>query len=102
MILKNKIDSDSSLVLEIDDATISAGPNSFTSTRADGNFVNGPLSISSDFTKMRFGAIYKFNPLLANTIPSNVITPIPVLEVRTPVREAAGLLAISGMILGSL
>lgn len=102
MILKDKIGSDSALILEVDDATITSGPNSFTSTRSDGNYINGPLSISSDFTKIRFGAIYKFNPLLANTIPSTVITPIPVLEVRTPIKEAAGLLAIAGMVLGSL
>ena len=102
MIIKDKIGSDSALILEVDSATITTGPNAFISTIRDGNYINGPVSFSSDFTKIRFGGIYKFNPLLANTIPSTVITPIPVLEVVTPVKEAAGLLAISGMILGSL
>lgn len=102
MIIKHKIDGETGVLLENDDATLLSGPNSFTSTRKSGNFVNGPMSFSSDFTKLRFGGVYKFSPLLANTMPSNIITPIPVMEVRTPVQETAGLVAITGMILGSL
>lgn len=102
MIIKNKIDSNSAVILELDEASITAGPNAVISTAKDGNYINGPLSFSSSFTKMKFGGIYKFNSLLANTIPSTVITPIPVLEVKTPVKEASGLVSITAMVLGSL
>ena len=99
MILKNSISGKSSLILSADNAIISAGPNSFSSTTQSGNFINGPVSISSPFTKIRMGGIYKFNSLLANTIPSTVITPIPTLEIDLPAPEAAGLIAITSMVL---
>lgn len=101
MIVKNSISSKSSLILTPDDAIISAGPNSMSTTQESGNYINGPLSISSPFTKIRMGGIYKFNSLLANTIPSTVITPIPTLEIDLPVPEAAGLLAIASMVLST-
>jgi len=101
MIVKDKINSDSSLILTPNDAIIVAGPYSISATKDAGNFINGPVSISSPFTKIRFGGVYKFNSLLANTMPSNVITPIPVLEIDLPVPEAAGLLALTTMVLST-
>jgi len=101
MKLKNGIAENSLLILTANDATIAASPNSIVSTRDAGNFINGPVSFSSPFTKMRFGGVHKFNSLLANTMPSNVVTPIPVLEVDLPIPEAAGLVAIATMVLST-
>lgn len=102
MIIKNKIDSNSAIVVNYDEASVTSGPNAVISTSKDGNYINGPMSFSSNFTKIKFGGIYKFNSLLANTIPSTVITPIPVLEIHTPVKAAAGLASITAMVLGSV
>ncbi|RLA68395.1 MAG: hypothetical protein DRQ78_00795 [Epsilonproteobacteria bacterium] len=101
MITKDKINSDSLLLLRVNDAIIASGAYSISATRDAGNFINGPVSFSSPFTKMRFGGVYKFNSLLANTMPSNVITPIPVLEIDLPIPEAAGLLALTTMVLST-
>jgi len=101
MIVKDKINSDSNLNLSPNNAIIASGPNSFSTTKDGGNFINGPLSLSSPFTKIRFGGVYKFNSLLANTMPSNVITPIPALTVDLPIPEAAGLMALTSMVLST-
>jgi len=101
MIIKDKINSDSVLNLTPNNAIIASGPYSMSSTKDAGNFINGPLSLSSPFTKIRFGGVYKFNSLLANTMPSNVITPISTMEVDLRVPEAAGLLAITTMVLST-
>ncbi|RLA68379.1 MAG: hypothetical protein DRQ78_00880 [Epsilonproteobacteria bacterium] len=101
MILKPKVNSTSYLNLTPNNAIIAAGANSFSATQDAGNFINGPLSLSSPFTKIRFGGVYKFNSLLANTMPSNVITPIPVLELDLPIPEAAGLMAVTSMVVST-
>ena len=101
-IIKDSIGGKSVLSLGTTTTSISSGPNSISCTNDHGNFVNGPLSISSSFTKIRMGGIYRFNSLLANTIPSTVITPIPVLEIDIPSKEAAGLIGLAAMVLSTL
>lgn len=44
--LKSSPSSSCMLYLNEEQASIASGPNSVTSTRQNGNFVNGPLSIS--------------------------------------------------------
>ncbi|RLA68526.1 MAG: hypothetical protein DRQ78_00120 [Epsilonproteobacteria bacterium] len=101
MILKDSIDSPSNLNLSPNDAIIASGSYSISCTKEYGNFINGPVSLSSPFTSIRFGGVFKFNSLLANQMPSNVITPIPSLELDLPIPEAAGLLALSTMVLST-
>lgn len=77
---------------------IASGPNSFTSTRDKGNFINGPLSISSNIDNIRVGGIYKFNPVLASGLPSTMITPIPTLVLDMPVKNLSSMAAISAVL----
>jgi len=102
MVIKDSIAGHTAITLETNTAILSSGANSFTSTMDDGNYVNGPISFSSDFTKMRFAGVYKFSSLLANTVPSTVISPIPVFEIDLPVAEMAGLVSIAAMVLGAV
>ncbi|MDB4533409.1 hypothetical protein N9242_00955 [Vicingaceae bacterium] len=101
MIFKDKINSESSLEINTDGTSIASGPYAVIATRDSGVYINGPLSISSPFTNIRMGGIYKFNSLLANTVPSNVITPIPVLEIDIPVKEAGFLIGIAAMVVST-
>jgi len=102
MVIKDKISGVTRITLDNEDAILSAGPNSFTSTISTGNFINGAVSFSSSFTKIKFGGIFRFNSLLANTIPSTVITPIPALELDLPMKEAASLLSVATLVLSTL
>lgn len=101
MIFKDTLESESSLNISPDGITIASGAYSVTATRDSGVYINGPLSISSPFTNIRMGGVYKFNSLLANTVPSNVITPIPVLQIDIPAKEAGFLLAIAAMVVST-
>ena len=74
---------------------ITAGANSVTTTRENGNFINGPLSISSNIDNIRVGGIWKFNPQLSTGLPSTIITPIPTLVFDIPVKNLASSAAVS-------
>lgn len=101
MILKNRIDSSSFVDISNGITSIVAGDYSMSSMSDKGNFINGPLSISSSFDKIRMGGIFKFNTLMASTMPSNVITPVPTLEIDVPAKEVSGLLLVTSMILST-
>lgn len=77
---------------------ITAGPNSITTTREHGNFINGPLSISSNIDNIRVGGLYKFNPQLSTGLPSTMMTPIPTLVFDIPVKNLASAAAIAAVL----
>lgn len=60
-----------------------------------GNIITGPLSISTSFSKIRVGGLWQLNPLLQSTIPSTIVTPIPVFIFSPP---ASGLKGIAKII----
>lgn len=79
-------------------AQIAAGPNSMTSTTGSGNFINGPLSLSSTVDKIRIGGIFRPNPALSTCIPSTMVTPIPTLIIDLPVKNLASMVAVAAMV----
>lgn len=99
-VIKDK-PSSSCMVVAADEYTqITAGPNSITTTRENGNYINGPLSISSNIDNIRVGGIYKFNPQLSTGLPSTMITPIPTLVFDLPVKTLASSSAIMAVLSG--
>ena len=85
MQIKKNINSVSFIEYTDNRTTIASGKNSISTTVDDGNFINGPLSISSNPLKIRIGGIYKFHPLTLTGIPSTSITPIPTFIISSPV-----------------
>lgn len=102
MILKSNISSNSFIEYTTDSVVMASGPMSITTDAVAGNFVNGPVSFTSPFTSMRFGGMFKLNPLQAFGIPSTMVTPINTFNIDIPVKEAAGLLAVSAMVLSAV
>lgn len=98
MILKNKNNSSSFLNVEDEIAQIASGPNSITTTRESGNFINGPVSFSSPPTSYRFGGVFRFNPLIATCVPSTLATPISTLTLDIPVKNVSTLTGITSII----
>lgn len=98
MLLKNKNEDSSFLQILEESSQIASGPNSITTTRDGGNFINGPLSISSPHTSIRFGGVFKFNPLTATCIPSTIATPIPTFTLDIPVQGIGSLSLIAGIL----
>lgn len=101
-VIKEKPESSCMLVTADTYTQITAGPNSITTTREEGNFINGPLSISANIDNIRVGGIYKFNPQLSTGLPSTMITPIPTLIFDIPVKNLASQVAISSVLMGLL
>lgn len=85
MIYKDKPGSESFVQAKEDSAQIVSGANSITTTKDGGNFINGPLSISSGIGNIKVGGIFRFNSMLSTGIPSTMITPIPVLKLDIPI-----------------
>lgn len=101
-VIKDSAESSAMVIAGTDYTQLTAGPNSITTTRDSGNYVNGPLSISSSIENIRVCGIYKFNPQLATGLPSTIITPIPTLVFDIPIKNLASQAAISAVLKGLL
>lgn len=103
MLIKDTVDS---TVLHSQTSTAiinAAGEMSMSSDMNAGNFIVGPLSITSPFTNIRFSSgLFKFNSLLLSTMPSTIITPVPVFEFDMPTQALSGMISISKMILSTV
>ena len=98
-IVKEKIDSDVFIIHNESMSGIVAGKNSVLTTKEDGTFVNGPLSLSSSPLDIRIGGIFKIHPLNLTGIPSTIITPIPLFSIRPPTGSKGVSSIIKGLIL---
>lgn len=98
MILKETPESSSFIQAGSDYSQIASGPNSITTTRDAGNFINGPISFTSPPTAIRFGGVFKFNPLIATMIPSTIATPIPTLQLDLPIKNIGTMASIATLI----
>lgn len=63
-----------------------------------GNFINGPLSVSTTPTQVRFGGIYKFNPMTLTGLPSTIISPISTFIIDIPIKNALHMTGIASMV----
>ena len=100
-VIKHTNNSSSFFETEEEYSVIASGANSVGVTRDGGAFISGPVSFSSPLTSMRFGAIFKFNPLVATCIPSTLATPISTFTLDLPLKNV-GMLALVGGIVGSI
>jgi len=98
MLLKSNNASSAFVDIQDEYTQIASGPNSITTTRDAGNFINGPVSFSSPPTSYRFGGVFRFNPLIATCIPSTIATPIPTLTLDVPIKNISTLSGITGII----
>lgn len=97
MLVKDSPDSSSFLQTGEGFSQIASGPNSVTSTREDGNFINGPLSISSPIDSIKVGGIFRFNPMLSSCIPSTIVTPMPTLVIDLPIKNIASMIKVAAL-----
>ena len=75
-IIKDQPNSSTLMMVKGPYAIMASGPNSIATARDDGVFINGPLSISSAVDNVKFGGMFRINPLTASGLPSTMITPI--------------------------
>lgn len=99
-VLKDSAASSAMVIAGTDYTQLTAGPNSISSTKDSGNYINGPLSISSNIDNIRVGGMYVFNPQLSTGLPSTIITPIPTLVFDIPIKNLASQAAISAVLKG--
>ncbi len=102
MKIKNSIDSSTFIETDVNAARIASGANSVTADRDGGVFINGALSLTSGLQSIRFGPIYKFNPLTASCVPSTLVTPISTFVFDIPAKHAIASAAIASLILSTL
>jgi hypothetical protein len=99
MFVKQNLSSNVLLNYTTDAITMSAGDMSISTSATNGSFIQGPLSVTGPFTNIRFNSgLFKFNSLLLSTMPSTIITPIPVFEMDLPVKQLALMASVATMI----
>ena len=83
-ILKTKASSSSMVIAHDEYTQLTSGPMSVTVDRENGLFLSGPVSFTSGINDIKFGGIFKFNPLMMSGLPSTIMTPIPTLIFDLP------------------
>lgn len=87
--------SNVSIIVNDKEALLKGGAtNRIISSSQYGNVITGPLSISTSFSKVRVGGLWQLNPLLQSTIPSTIVTPLPVFIFSPPTGGIRGIAAI--------
>ena len=69
-------------------AIIGSANNRIVSSEKYGNFILGPTTFNSHPENIRVGGVYRLNGLLTSTMPSTIVTPIPVLVFDFPMVQA--------------
>lgn len=91
--------SDSNFVmLEGENSVLASGPNAVGVNKSGGVFLNGPVSFSSPVDSIRFGGVFRFNPVTASGIPSTMITPIPTFVIDMPIKGISNMAATAAML----
>jgi len=76
--------SSSAVVAEVNRAgLVGSIENNIFSTK-NGNVINGKLSIMAAPNDIRIGGLWTLNPLLVSTVPSTIVTPMPVFVFNIP------------------
>lgn len=97
-VIKEKPNSSNFFLLEGPNAVMSSGPNSVGVNREGGVFFNGPASFSSPIDSIKFGGVFRFNPVTASGLPSTMITPIPTFIIEPPVKGISNMSAMASML----
>lgn len=97
MIIKDNPGSSSFVHVTEGLSQIASGPYSMSSTNDGGNFIMGPLSISSPIESIKIAGIFRFNPMLSTGIPSTMVTPMPTLVLDLPVSNLASISKIAAI-----
>jgi len=62
-----------------------SGKNGFSVIQDSGSFINGPITFDAHPESIRIWNIYRLNGELTSTMPSTIITPIPMLKLDFPI-----------------
>ena len=101
MILKSHLDTNAFIEYTRDSVVIAAGQNSITTDKDFGSFFLGAVSFTAPFTSIRFGTMFKFNPLLQYGLPSTMITPISTFNIDPPLKETAAFIGLTALVMSA-
>lgn len=97
-IIKDTIDSPTFVYLEGPNVMLASGPNSVTANKDNGIFINGAVSFTSNIENIKFGGMFRFNPVAASGMPSTGISPIPTFIIESPVSGIRNITSVAGML----
>lgn len=96
-IVKEKVDSSNFFLLEGSNSIMASGPMAVGVSKDHGVFVNGPTSFSSSIDSIKFGGMFRFNPVAASGLASTAITPIPTFVIESPIKGVSSITAVSSI-----
>lgn len=97
-VIKDKPSDSNFLMLEGENSVLASGPNAVGVNRSAGVFLNGPVSFSSPIDSIKFGGVFRFNPVTASGLPSTMITPIPTFVIDLPIKGISNMAAMASML----
>lgn len=65
-----------------------------------GTTINGPISIVSGSSQMRFSAMWTMNTEMMLSLPSTMATPTPVMIINPPIKQFANLMKDVSVMMG--
>ncbi len=102
MIIRNSIASPAFIGVDDESVNMSSGAMSISCDKTSGNFINGPVSLTTGLSNIRFGGVFKFNPLAASCVPSTIVTPISTFIIDVPAKNIAGLAKCAAIVMSTI
>lgn len=102
MIIRNSITSSAFIGVDDESINMSSGAMSISCDKTSGNFINGPVSLTTGLSNIRFGGVFKFNPLAASCVPSTIVTPISTFIIDVPQKSVAGLAKCAAIVISTM
>lgn len=97
-VIKDTIDSSTFVYVNGPNAMLASGPNSITANKDNGVFINGAVSFTSNIENIKFGGMFRFNPVAASGVPSTGITPIPTFTIEPPINGIRNMNSVASML----
>lgn len=82
---KTSLNAEAGMTVTGDISIIQGNKKNFVASTPEGNYISGKVSLISAPSDIRIGGMWTFNDQLTSTLPSTIVTPIPVLRLSPPV-----------------
>lgn len=82
---KTSLNAQAGMTITEDSAIIQGDKKNFVASTPEGNYISGKVSFISAPSDIRIAGMWTFNDSLTSTLPSTIVTPMPVLRMSPPV-----------------
>lgn len=98
--IKAEPDKEAGLVVASNLVRMHGNKDNYVLTGEQGTTINGPMSLVSGSSQMRFSGLWTMNNEIALSLPSTMATPTPVMTINPPIGQITALMQDAAVMIG--